>query len=473
MRIRWSVVPLAGALLLSACGSRLSEQDLLAGQAQEFGVTGRSGPIAATAGPDASEQANRSGFSVESPCGPGDAKGATAVGVTDTEIHIGTIADVTGPKPGLNKGLHDSMQAFGDWCNQLGGINGRKLVVELLDSKLLEYQATIKGACSTEFALVGGLGVLDNTGAQDGVDCGIINVPAAGVSAEQAEAENTVMPQPNPIRFYNVGPAKWVAKNFPEVPKKAAALYNKVPVTEAQSARLREAYEQAGFTFIYKEATNVNETNWSPVVLNMKNQGVQYMTLTSSFEEIIPLQASMAQQGFKPLVVDLEANYYNQKYPDSAGETAEGTFVKLTSWPFEEADRNPAMTKYLELLKSSVPDAVPELLGVQSFSAGMLFATAAKRLGSNLTREGLLKELKGIHEWNGGGLHGRSDPGANKPSTCFIMLEIKDGKYVRRFPLEDADAEIYKAGNGMSCPPFEEGMAPLKGDYGTGAKKKS
>jgi hypothetical protein len=116
------------------------------------------------------------------------------------------------------------------------------------------------------------------------------------------------------------------------------------------------------------------------------------------------------------------------------------------------------------------------LLGVQAFSAGLLFATAAKKLGSNLTREGLLAELKNTHTWDGGGLHGVSDPGGNRPSTCFVMMEIKevDGqhKFVRRYPLEDKDAEVYQSGNGMACPPFNEGMAELKGDYGVGAKKR-
>ncbi len=460
---------------MGGCGSRLSQQELLGGQAQDLGATGAGAPGSALPSGTAPSGAatNSTGFTIESPCGPGNAKGATDVGVTDSEIHVGTIADVTGPKPGLNKGLHDSMLAFAQWCNDQGGINGRKVVVDLLDGKLLEYQAAMIGACGTDFMLVGGLGTLDGTGAQDGVDCGIVNVPAAAVSAEQTEAENTVEPQPNPIHYYNSAPGRWVAKNFPEVIKKAAALYNKVPVTDAQSSRLREAYEAAGFQFVYKEATNVNESNWSPIVLNMKNQGIDYVTLTSSFEEIVPLQAAMAQQGFKPKVIDLEANYYNQKYPDAAGETAEGTFVKLTAWPFEEADKNPATAKYLELLKKAVPEAQPELLGVQAFSAGLLFATTAKKLGSNLTRQGMLKELKNVHKWDGGGLHGTSDPGGNRPSTCIVMMEIRGGKYVRRFPLEDKDAEAYKTGNGMWCPPYDEVMVELKGNYGTGARKKS
>src|SRR5204862_5081986 len=129
---------------------------------------------------------------------------------------------------------------------------------------------------------------------------------------------------------------------------------------------------------------------WAPLVLNMKNMGVKYFTLVSSFEEVVPLQASMDQQGYKPQVTELQTNYYNTKYPDNAGATADGTLIRLTTWPFEEADKRPAMSQYLAQLKKAVPDSQPEQLGVQAFSAGLLWATAVKTLGSNGTRPALL-----------------------------------------------------------------------------------
>ena len=56
--------------------------------------------------------------------------------------------------------------------------------------------------------------------------------------------------------------------------------------------------------------------------------------------------------------------------------------------------------------------------------------------GDDLTRANLLEELKGIHEWDGGGLHFLADPGANKSSNCFMYMEVKGGKFVRLWPEE-------------------------------------
>ncbi|MEY3360585.1 MAG: hypothetical protein RL531_304, partial [Actinomycetota bacterium] len=90
-------------------------------------------------------------------CGPGDAKGATAQGVTDTEIRVGTVADPGfAGRPGLNQELFDAATVFTEWCNAAGGIEGRKIKVDLLDAKLVEYRQRILEACEQDFSLVGG-----------------------------------------------------------------------------------------------------------------------------------------------------------------------------------------------------------------------------------------------------------------------------------------------------------------------------
>jgi ABC-type branched-subunit amino acid transport system substrate-binding protein len=457
------------AVLLSACGTRASTSG---SENANNDLNGSPSTTAAAAGGGVSTGDPNKFGTLDSPCGPGNAKGATDTGVTDDSLRIGVVNDETGPKPGLDKGMHDSMVAFVDWCNGQGGINGRKIVLDHLDAQLLNYQGVVKQACDTELAMVGGLAALDQTGAQDGVDCGIVNVPGAANAPEQTGAENTVQPLPNPTYQYNVGPEQWIAKNYPDVINSAGIIWSNFPAIETTAKRDVEAREKIGWHFIYKDKSNVNESNWAPLVLNMKNMGVKYFTLVSSFEEVVPLQASMDQQNYKPDVTELQTNYYNNKYPDNAGSTADGSLIRLTTWPFEEADKRPAMAKYLELLKKSVPDAEPEQLGVQAFSAGLLWATAVKTLGSNVTRPALLAALKNIHQWDGGGLHGQTDPGASQGSTCFVMMEVKDGKFNRRYPLQDKDPDVYKDGNAMACPPRDQAIVTLTGDYGQGAKKK-
>lgn len=440
-----------------ACGSRQSDA-----------TAGLDGPdVALTNG---STSASGVFGTMESPCGPGDATGATDVGVTDDEITVTAIADPGGPIPGLNKSIFDAMQAFEKWCNDQGGINGRDIRVKLADAKLFNYQEVVSAACKDSFALVGGLGGMDSLGAQTQVDCGLLNIPAAAVNPEQTMADLTFEPLPNPTTDYGAGSGKWLASKYPQVLNAAAALRTGVSTTRDQSDRLIAGYEQIGYHFVFVKDTNLPETNWAPLVLAMKNAGVEYVTLTVTWEEGLPMQKEMVQQGFKPAVTEFEANFYDANYAKQAGEYAEGTFVRLSIWPFEESDKNPATRTYMEALNDAVPGAAPALLGVQAWSAALLWADAVKALGSNVTRDGVVEEISQVHEWTAGGLHPATDPGAHKRSACFIMMKVHEGGFVREYPKPVEDREVYDSGGGYACIP--EAVVPIPGDASKGARRR-
>jgi hypothetical protein len=98
----------------------------------------------------------------------------------------------------------------------------------------------------------------------------------------------------------------------------------------------------------------------------------------------------------------------------------------------EEAADNPATKQYLDILKKYGGD--PALLGQQAASAFLLWATAAKACGAELTRACVLGHLAKVHEWTGGGLHATTDPGANLPGKCAVVLRLDGTRWVRWKP---------------------------------------
>ena len=83
---------------------------------------------------------------------------ANDIGITDSEIRIAVVADVDNPVvPALFKSGVDAVQAWAKTVNQQGGIAGRKVVVDFIDSRLSPNDArnTLITACSQDFALVG------------------------------------------------------------------------------------------------------------------------------------------------------------------------------------------------------------------------------------------------------------------------------------------------------------------------------
>lgn len=462
-----AVVLSLAMLAATGCGSQVSEADKLAAEGPIGGVAPGGPPAPGTPpGVPTPPGGGQPMFgTIPVPCGQGDAKGETDQGVTDDAIEIATISDPGGLVPGLNQGLWDGMEAFVGWCNDLGGINGRELKLTLLDGKILNYKGVVLEACDFAFALVGSGGVFDDTGAQEAVDCGLVDVAGITVNAKKAGSDRMFQPVPNPPSDYPVGAGRYLAEQHPESITKAAMLWSNVAVGSYQSSRHMAAYEQLGYDFVMTKTAAVNLDNWGPIVVELKNKDIDYISITSSYEEMVNLQKEMAKQDYRPAIVDLEANFYDHRYLEAthaAGDTADGTTVRSTFWPFEEADANPATKQFLEIL-DTYTGAEPTLLGAQSFSAGLLFATAAKAAESDLTRERLIAELSKIHEWTSGGLHGTTDPGNGTPSECFILLRIDKGKYVREYPEE-----------GFSCP--DDGRVQIdvsKIDaYEPGAKEK-
>ncbi len=80
-----------------------------------------------------------------------------------TQITIG-YGDDAGyqPAPGLSHQLSDAMKAMISWCNDQGGINGRKVVGNYYDAKVTEVTNAMTQACAQVFMLVGEGWVFDS-----------------------------------------------------------------------------------------------------------------------------------------------------------------------------------------------------------------------------------------------------------------------------------------------------------------------
>ena len=89
--------------------------------------------------------------------------GTPSPGVTATSVTVGQVDDLTLPISGLFKGAEDGTQAYFDYINSLGGVNGRKIKLDAQDS--LYSDGTVANATAAQiqkdFALVGGFSLDD------------------------------------------------------------------------------------------------------------------------------------------------------------------------------------------------------------------------------------------------------------------------------------------------------------------------
>ena len=375
-----------------------------------------------------------------SPCGPGTAKGATANGVTDASITIGYGDDAGySAAQGLDKEMSDAVKPMIDWCNQQGGINGRKVIGKYYDAKVLQITQTITQACNDKvFMLVGQGWVLDSGQETKRIQCKLSSIPGFAVATAFANGAGVVEPIPAAGDQVSGSSAFEIASMFPAAVKKAAFVFAEFPATRETRDKYAAAYPRAGWKFLpCDQIYNVQgESDWKPFASNLKSCGVQAVVWVGSPDPNLEnfLNASR-QVGFAPTAWVTDPNQYTAsfaKWNGQNGGAADNVYVRMTGVPFEFANQVPAVRQYMGLVARA--HGTTGLLGEQAASAFLLWATGVKACGSHVTAKCVLDAASTQKNWTGGGLHLPADPGANTAPRCGMLLKLDGGKWVKVVP---------------------------------------
>ena len=380
---------------------------------------------------------------LDTPCGTGDAKGATQQGVTDTSITIGYGDDAGyAAAPGLNKEMSDAMKAMIKWCNDQGGINGRQITGKYYDAAIMEANNRMTEACTQVFMLVGQGFSLDSVQEQTRLGCKMASVPTYSVSAAFANGPLMVQAVPNPIDKTPLAGAYQLAGLFPDAVKKAVIFTANYAATKDSTDKAKTSFPVAGWNFLDCEQTyNIGgESNWTPFVQRLKDCGAEVVFFSGSpapnFQNVLDAAKAI---NFTPKWYT-DSNFYDTTFAkwNTAGN-ADNVYVRMAFYPFEQASEHPAVQQYLDLIKAS--GGKTGLLGAQATTNFLLWASAAQECGSTLTSDCVMGKLKAINEWDGGGLHSNTDPGANLPPDCGMLVQLKGTEYVQVAPSTKAQME--------------------------------
>jgi ABC-type branched-subunit amino acid transport system substrate-binding protein len=391
-------------------------------------------------GTDTTEASTDSGQfgDLASPCGEGDATGATAQGVTDTEITIG-YGDDAGfqTSPGLNAEMSDAVDAMIQWCNEQGGINGRQVVGNYYDAKITEVNNVMTEACEQVFMLVGQGWSLDSGQEETRLACGLPSVPGFSVSPAFAHGDMMFQPVPNPVDRTPIQIAYAIAEAFPDEIKNSAVMYANYAATIDTKDKVLASYPAAGFEFLPcpQEYNIGGEADWKPFAQNLKDCGAEVVYFTGSpYPNFQNFLEAAGQIGFQPIYIT-DANFYDPKFAQwNAAGLGDNVYVRMAFTPFEEASDSPATQQYLDIVEEA--GGTSSLLGAQSASAFLLWASAVKECGSDVTRECVVEKLSAVSTWDGGGLHAEASPGSNEPPECGMVLKLEGTEYVRFAPDE-------------------------------------
>ncbi len=464
--LRWVAVLVALITLAGACSAKNGDDSASEDES--------------SASEESAEKDSASDFgTLDGPCGDGDyTVDADEAGIGADKLYLAAANDRSATiRSGLNKELWDTSVAFTEWCNSVGGIGGLEIELIDMDGQLFEVESAMVNTCNDAFMMVGGGLVQDQLEFTDKPEsdfhlCGMADIPGFAVSPEKADSNGQIQAIPHPSDEITASQVIALKEVHPEAAEKMAEVWGDLPSMEAiknQSVAIMEeqGIENVG-VFSYP-ITGLED--WTPLAQQIISSDAGSFHFVGEPTNLGNLVSKLREQGWEGVPV-VETNSYDPVYLESTtpSSAAEGSFIRSVFHPFEEASQWPAVQQYLDLLEEAVPEHKERaLLGLQGFSAWLLFAEAANDCAAGndneLTRDCVLFAADDINAWTGGGLHSEMDPGGvgATPPACELQLGVVDGEFVRVFPELGSDDDD---GDGFNCPDDAEVSVPANEGLG-------
>jgi hypothetical protein len=389
--------------------------------------TGASAAPASTA-PSASASTTAAGDfgSEKAICGPGTAKGATARGVTDTEIHIGTSADPgAAAAPGLEQEFFDTAEAFSKWCNAAGGINGRKIVLTKYDAKLFEGAAQIINACRSEFMLVGNGNAIDGPMQKPRIACNLGQFASYVVSPDAVGSAQTIAAQSGNSHEYPIGGIRLLADAYPASKDGIGIGSSAIASITPQGKRAKEAALALGFKVPVLTEKPASVDNYRPYMEQMKAAGVR------GYNEIVsqdpgPEVQAMSNVGWTPDWVLWGTQFYSDKSVQAAKSAKfPASYVYLFHLPYDLTDKYPVLQQMKTILTASISKPQYTAFTADAFNSWALWAKSATECGSTVTEACVFEKAKANKAWTAGGLFPARDMGAPEHvQSCFVVEKL-------------------------------------------------
>jgi hypothetical protein len=400
--------------------------------------------------------------------GAADAKPtAGEVGVTPTEIHIAVVADVDNPLvPNIFAGARDGVVGFAKYINSSCKpantcLAGRKLVVDFYDSALNPTKtrnAEIE-ACANDIAMVGTASVFltsveemrnckDSTGAVTGLPdipfvttarvqaCSDQSFPVTGSLVDCATQNDHPQTYAAPV-----GRGRYWQQKFG---KGLHGVY--VFGSDSKSAR-DSAFATLGQLRAigiksdgdFDRTGSAQQSEFTAVVQAIKANNSSYASCTGGYTCTVLLRKEAALQGVNSVKVwDCAGQCYDPKFLAAGGSDVEGQYIYLNYLPFldkKEQQANAMLGNFVKYTGASKVDGY----GAYAWPAAVAFRdavnTVVKEKGVNgLTRANLFAALGQVHKFSADGMMGSTDLAGRGLTDCFVLLQVKNGKFARVYP---------------------------------------
>ena len=371
---------------------------------------------------------------------PTSAQLNSTTGITKTSVSVGNISIITGPVPGLFQGAAYGAQAYFDYINSQGGVNGRKIDYHSYDDAFsgTTNQSLATQAVSKDFALAGSFSLFDS------FSCNVLAsnpaMPDVSVTLDSAtnSLANVFSPQPLGSGGSEAG-YRYLKSKYPNAVKAVGNLYSNVDTAIAQWHGQEALMKHVGYKIAYQRAVSPVETNFAADVVNFKKNHVQFVFITDGTAQIYAaLVKEMRKQNFKPQVIMSAGPIYTPDFVTQAGGAANANGIwniqGQSLYLGQDAKAIPAVKTFNTWVQKAHKGFKPDLFTLYGWASAQLFAQALKAAGPSPTRGKVLTALGKIQSFSASNLVAPSNPAKKIPANCVVFTQVKNGKFARTSP---------------------------------------
>jgi branched-chain amino acid transport system substrate-binding protein len=355
-------------------------------------------------------------------------------GITAHTVHIANVSTLA--EGGLFKGALVGTEAYADYVNSVGGVNGRTVTVDSGDDgfSAVGNQAATQNSIANDFALVGGFSLQDDAGgallAQDP------GMPDVSVVLDAATNRLPNVYSPVPLDGgWESGPLRSIKAQFPGDVTAVGTLTSNLPSARVAWAGEKHALQYEGYRIVYDPAVPAGQTDFTAQVLAMQRAGVKMLFVDQLPEpDAAALLRDLRRQDFHPQVILGAAAYSDSLIADSGGAAAvDGALVEQNASLYlgQDAAALPAVRQFDHWVAVASPGFHADLFTLYGWLSAELFADALRHAGSDPSRGSLLRALSTITTFSGGAIVAPSDPATKTPGPCYLLGRVADGQYQR------------------------------------------
>jgi branched-chain amino acid transport system substrate-binding protein len=348
-------------------------------------------------------------------------------GVAADSITFGQAAVLEGPASALGQGMRAGIQAAFDEVNARGGVHGRKLKLVSRDDGYEPDRAiaATKKLIDEDkvFALIGPVGTPTSAAAQPIATAA--RVPFIGPFTGAGFLRNPKLENVINVRAsYGAETEAWI-KHLTEDLKvrKIAIFYQDDAFGRAGLDGVKAAMGKRGLELAGEATFERNTVAVKTALLTLKRAEPEAVVMVGPYKPCAEFIRLARKLEFNPVFVNISfvgaSAFAKELGPDGKGVVV----TQVVPFPWDTSLK--VVAEYQAAIKST-----PEFVSLEGYLVGRLAIAALEKMGSEPTRDGLIKAIKDTGKFDIGGLTMTFGPSKNQGlDQVFLTVIQADGSF--------------------------------------------